>query len=206
MTGRTVTASHSRSGTARTGLRSWLRSLALGGAVGLAVGLVVGGTLGRVFMRLLFLARRENEGLETAFGAIIGDFTAGGTLFIALFGAEFGLLAGLGYVAVRRLLPPRLVLREVLFVTWVSLLLFGIVVRLNLEDFGLLPPTLGLALTGGAIVLTAAPIPPLIERAAPDRVRAPGTTARVVVALALAVALVFAVTAVVLAYQVEDLR
>jgi hypothetical protein len=190
---------------ARADLRWWLRSLAIGGAVGFAVGLVVGGTLGRLFMRLLFLARRESEGLETALGAIIGDFTAGGTFFIAVFGAGVGLGAGIVYVAVRRLLPHRLLWREALFVTWMSLLMFGIVVRMNLEDFGLLPPTLSLALTGGAIVLTAAPIPLVIERAAPDRLRTPTMASRVVVALALAVVLVYAVTAVVDAYQVEDL-
>lgn len=205
MTTRTLTARRSRPGGPRAAPRWWLKSLAIGGAVGLAVGLVVGGTLGRLFMRLLFLARRENEGLETAFGATIGDFTSGGTFFIAVFGAEFGLLVGVVYVALRGLLPPRLLWREALFVTWVSLLLFGIVVRLNLEDFGLLPPTLGLALTAGAIVLTAAPIPLLVERAAPDRTRTPGRASRVVVALALAVVLVFAVTAVTDAYQVEDL-
>jgi hypothetical protein len=190
---------------ARADLRWWLRSLAIGGAVGFAVGLVVGGTLGRLFMRLLFLARRESEGLETALGAIIGDFTAGGTFFIAVFGAGVGLGAGIVYVAVRRRLPHRLLWREALFVTWMSLLMFGIVVRMNLEDFGLLPPTLSLALTGGAIVLTAAPIPLVIERAAPDRLRTPTMASRVVVALALAVVLVYAVTAVVDAYQVEDL-
>lgn len=173
--------------------------------MGFAVGLVVGGTLGRLFMRLLFLARRESESLETALGATIGDFTAGGTFFIAVFGAGVGLGVGLIYVAVRRLLPHRLLWREALFVTWTSLLMFGIVVRMNLEDFGLLPPTLSLALTGGAIVLTAAPIPLVVERVAPDRLRTPTMASRVVVALALAVVLAFAVTAVVDAYQVGDL-
>jgi hypothetical protein len=185
-------------------LRWWLRSLAIGGAVGFAVGLVVGGTLGRVFMRLLFLARSESEGLQTAFGATIGELTAGGTFFIAVFGAGVGLLSGLLYVAFRWLLSARLAWREAVFVTWVTLLLLGIVVRQNLEDFGLLPSTLGLALTAGSIALTATPIPLLIERLAPDRVRRPGTPSRIVVGLALAVVLALAVSAVVDAYQVED--
>ncbi len=55
------------------------RSIGVGAGVGLAVGLVVGGTLGRVFMRLLFLAREDTLGFETAMGAIVGDFTGGGT-------------------------------------------------------------------------------------------------------------------------------
>lgn len=197
---------HSTPGRAPAALRWWLRSLAIGGAVGFAVGLVVGGTLGRVFMRLLFLARRESEGLETALGAVIGDFTAGGTFFIAVFGAGVGLGTGLLYVAVRRLLPQRLVWRQALFVTWISLLMFGIVVRMNLEDFGLLPPTLGLALTGGSIVLTAVPIPIAVEKVAPDRPRTHGTASQALIVLALALVLVYAVTAVVDAYQVEDLH
>jgi hypothetical protein len=184
-------------------LRWWVRSLLIGGAVGFGIGLVVGGTLGRVFMRLLFLARRESEGLETALGAIIGDFTAGGTFFIAVFGANMGLVAGLVYVAVRRLLPARLWRREAVFVIWLTLLLFGITVRQNLEDFGLLPVTLSLVLTAASIALTAIPIPLLVERFAPDRVHTPGTVSRVVVALALAIVLAFAATAVVDAYGVE---
>ena len=190
---------------ARGALRWWLRSFAIGGAVGLTVGFVVGGVLGRVFMRLLFVARRESEGFETALGAIVGDFTTGGTVFIAVFGGGIGLLTGLGYVVCRRLLPPRLLWREVLFVLLVSLLLFGIVVRQNLEDFGILPPTLALALTAGAIALTAVPIPLLIERLAPDRARSPGAVSRLVLAGAFVAVLVLAVRAAVDAYRVEDL-
>jgi hypothetical protein len=191
---------------ARGDLRWWLRSLAIGGAVGFAVGFVVGGALGRLFMRLLFVARSEAEGVETALGAIVGDFTFGGTFFIAAFGAGIGLLTGLVYVVSRLLLPAGLWWREVLFVIWVTALLLGITVRQNLEDFGILPPTLSLVLTTGAIALTALPIPLLVERLAPDRgSRAPGPAARAVVALALAAVLVFAATAVVDAYAVEDL-
>ena len=77
-------------------MRWWLRSLFVGAAVGLAVGFVVGGTLGRVFMRLLFLAHEDTLGFETAMGAIVGDFTAGGTTFIFIFGGAMGLVLGLG--------------------------------------------------------------------------------------------------------------
>jgi hypothetical protein len=149
---------------ARTGARWWLRSLAIGAGVGFGVGLVVGGTLGRVFMRLLFLAREDTAQLETAMGAIIGDLTASGTLAIAVFGAGAGMMLGLGYVAVRRLLPSRLWWREALFVLGATGFLLGFVVRTNLEDFGLLPVTLSLALTAGAIALTAIPVPLLVER------------------------------------------
>ena len=55
-------------------MRWWLRSLAAGAGAGLIVGIVIGGTLGRVFMRLVFLARRDTLGVETAMGAVIGEF------------------------------------------------------------------------------------------------------------------------------------
>ena len=97
-------------------MRTWLRNLAIGGGVGLAIGLAVGGTLGRIFMRLVFLAQEDTLGYETAMGAIIGDFTAGGTLFIGIFGAFMGLVLGVGYVLVRAWLPRGSWWREVAFV------------------------------------------------------------------------------------------
>jgi hypothetical protein len=187
---------------ARTGARWWLRSLAIGAGVGFGVGLVVGGTLGRVFMRLLFLAREDTAQLETAMGAIIGDLTASGTLAIAVFGAGAGMMLGLGYVAVRRLLPSRLWWREALFVLGATGFLLGFVVRTNLEDFGLLPVTLSLALTAGAIALTAIPVPLLVERFAPDRSRSFGAPGYAVVGVVMALVVVYAATAVVAAYDV----
>jgi hypothetical protein len=183
-------------------VRWWLRSLAIGAGVGLGVGLLVGGTLGRVFMRLLFLAREDTADLETAMGAIIGELTAAGTIAVGVFGALVGMTFGLGYVAVRRLLPPRLWWREALFVLGATGFLLGFVVRTNLEDFGLLPVTLSLALTGAAIALTAIPVPLLVERLAPDRSRSFGPPGYAVVGVVLALVVVYAATAVVAAYDV----
>jgi hypothetical protein len=109
-------------------VRWWLRSVAVGFAVGFGVGLVIGGTVGRVFMRLLFLAKEDTLGLETAMGAIVGEFT------------------------------------------------------------------------GISVALTAAPVPLLVERLAPDRKRSPGRVAQSVVVLGMTGFAVFAVTGVVLAY------
>lgn len=183
--------------------RWWLRSLAIGAGVGFGVGFLVGGTLGRVFMRLLFLAREDTSQLETAMGAIIGDLTASGTLGIAGFGAVAGMLLGIGYVAVRRLLPSRLWWREGLFVLGATGFLLGFVVRTNLEDFGILPVTLGLALTGGSIALTAIPVPLLVERFAPDRSRSFGTPGYAVVGAVMVLVVAYAAAAVVAAYGVE---
>jgi hypothetical protein len=184
-------------------VRWWSRSLAIGAGVGFGVGLVVGGTLGRVFMRLLFLARQDRSDLETAMGAIIGELTVGGTLAIAGFGAIAGMALGLAYVAVRGLLPGRLAWRTTLFVLGSTAFLLGIIVQTNLEDFGLLPVTLSLLLTAGSVALTALPVPPLVERFAPDRTRRPGPVAHAVVGFGMIAFLAFSAIAIAAAYAIE---
>jgi hypothetical protein len=180
-------------------VRFWLRSLAVGAAVGFVAGLVVGGTLGRVFMRLVFLAKEDTLGLETAMGAIIGDFTAGGTLFICIFGAVFGFLLGLAYVCVRTLMPSRW--RAGVFVVGASGLMLGQIIRGNREDFAILPVTLSLLMIVGSVAVTAIPVPLLVERYAPDRERSPGRAAQAIVALAIVAIATYAATGIATAYS-----
>lgn len=186
-------------------MRWWLRSLALGAGIGFAVGLIVGGLLGRAFMRVLALAEDDSLGFETAMGAIVGELTAAGTAFIAFFGAGIGLALGLAYSVVRTLLPSRLWVRELVFVTGASALLVGSILRDNREDFALLPVTLSVVLVAGSVALTAAPVPLLVERLAPDRGRRPGPAAYALVGVGLVAAGVYAVLGIVDAYSVEPL-
>jgi hypothetical protein len=181
-------------------VRWWLRSLASGGAVGFAVGLVVGGTLGRIFMRLLFLAREDALGVQTAMGAIIGEFTGPGTFAIYVFAAFFGVVLGLAYAVARTLLPSRTAVRTTLFTFGATAVMLGQIVRGNREDFSILPVTLSLVLIAGSVALTALPVPLLVERLAPDRERRPGRLAQGVVALGMTGIAAFAVTGVVIAY------
>lgn len=127
-------------------MRWWLRSLAIGAGVGLGCGFVIGGLLGRIYMRVLFLVEEDARGLRTAFGAIVGDFTAGGTAFIFVFGGYIGAGLGLAYVALRPLMPPGIYWRELLFVTGATAAMLPFIIRQNLEDFGFLPVTLSLVL------------------------------------------------------------
>ncbi len=60
--------------------------------------------------------------------------------------------------------------------------------------------TLSLVLVVGSVALTAAPVPFLVERFAPDRKRNPGRIAQSVVLLGMTGFAVFAVTGVVIAY------
>ena len=148
-------------------MRTWLRNLAIGAGVGLAVGLVIGGTVGRVFMRILFLAEEGNSGFETAMGAIIGDLTRGGTAFVYIFGAIAGAVLGLAYAAGRTLLPSGVRLRAIVFTVGTTAFMLGQIVRGNREDFAVLPVTLSL-LYRSSVAITAAPVPLLVERLAPD--------------------------------------
>ena len=181
-------------------MRWWLRNVAVCAAVGLGVGLVVGGTLGRIFMRLLFLAKEDTLGLETSMGAIIGEFTSGGTVFIYIFGAIIGVALGVAYAVARSLLPSGTRVRTLLFTLGATAFMLGQIVRSNREDFSVLPVTLSLVLIVGSVALTAVPLPILVERLAPDRDRRPGPLARGVVAVGLAGSGVFAVTGIAMAY------
>jgi hypothetical protein len=181
-------------------VRFWLRSLAVGAAVGLVVGFAVGGTLGRVCMRILFLARRDTLGLE-AMGGIVGELTAPGTLFVCVFGAALGLVIGLVYVLGRTLLPRRARWREWLFVAVASGSVFGLLVRVDRDDFRLFPVTLGLLLILASVVLTADPVPYLVERLAPDRERRPGPVAHGAVALGVTGAIAYAALGVFAVYS-----
>lgn len=183
-------------------MRWWLRSLAVGAAVGFSVGLVVGGALGRVFMRILFLAKEDTLGFETAMGAIIGDFTGGGTFFICLFGAFMGFLLGLAYACVRGLMPSQVWWRESLFVLGAGGLMLGVVIRGNRDDFAILPVTLSLLLIAVSVVITALPVPILVERFAPDRDRNPGPAGYAVVGVGVAAIAVYAILAIAAAYAV----
>ncbi|MGZ4393482.1 MAG: hypothetical protein ACXVRK_15400, partial [Gaiellaceae bacterium] len=181
-------------------MRWWLRSLAIGAVVGLAVGVVVGGSLGRVFMRLVFLAEKDALGFQTAMGATVGEVTGGGTAVIYVFGGIAGVALGLSYAIGRTLLPSGIRLRTIVFTLGTTAFMLGQIVRDNREDFAVLPVTLSLLLVVGSVALTAAPVPILIERLAPDRQRQPGRFANGLVALGMTGFAVFATTGIMIAY------
>ena len=181
-------------------MRWWLRNLAIGAAVGLAVGLVVGGTLGRIFMRILFLTRENALGVETAMGAIVGEFTGPGTAAIYTFGAIAGVALGVAYAVARTLLPGGAGARTIYFTLGTTAFMLGQIVRGNRADFSFLPVTLSLMLIVGSVALTAAPVPLLVERLAPDRERNPGLLANVTLWVGMTGFAAFAVTGIAMAY------
>src|SRR5262245_52511840 len=182
-------------------MRRWARAVGVGALAGLLVGVVIGGTVGRIFMRILFLAEESNRGFETAMGAVIGGLTSGGTAFIYIFGGFTGVLLGLAYAVGRALLPSRVAFRVAVFTLGTTAFMLGTIVRTNLEDFALLPVTLSLLLIVASVAVTAAPVPLLVERWAPDPDRTPGGAARAVAVLSIAGTLVFGISGIVLAYS-----
>ena len=180
-------------------MKGRLRAMGVGAGVGLVVGIVVGGTVGRIFMRILFLADDGNQGFETAMGAIIGEFTGGGTAAIYVFGGIAGVALGIAYAVGRALLPSGALLRTIVFTLGTTAFMLGEIVRDNREDFAFLPATLSLVLVAGSVALTAAPVPVLVERFAPDRERRPGRLAQGVVGLGLAAFGLFALTGIMIA-------
>ena len=186
-------------------MRWWLRSLAIGAAVGLAAGFVIGGLLGRIYMRVLFLVEEDTRGVETAFGAIVGELTADGTVFIFVFGGYIGAGFGLAYVALRPLMPSAFYVRELLFVVGATAAMLPLIIRQNLEDFSFLPVTLSLVLIGASVALAAIPVPLLTERFAPDRPRPARPLSYVVLGLGLTALIVAATLSVLDAYAVEPL-
>jgi hypothetical protein len=133
-------------------------------------------------------------------GAIVGEFTGGGTAVIYAFGAIAGVALGVAYAVGRVLLPSSTRLRTILFTVGTTAFMLGQIVRGNREDFAVLPVTLSLLLIVASVALTAVPVPMLVERFAPDGRRKPGRLAQSLVGIGMAGFALFAVTGIMIAY------
>lgn len=148
-----------------------LRSQATALGVGALVGLVVAGVGGRLAMRVVALADgREDFGLTTEGGNVVGDVTLGGTLFILLLGVAQGVLGALLYLALRRWLPVRPWLATVVFALFVLGLGLGQVINGNEADFVFVNTVVSLVAFGCVILVLGLVLPPLIERISPRRI------------------------------------
>ena len=91
-----------------------LRDIARGGISGAIVGIAVGGLGGRAVMRLAAILHPDAVGALTENGNRIGDITAGGTLFLVLFGLISCALAGVLWVIVSPWIPGHTGVRALL--------------------------------------------------------------------------------------------
>jgi L-asparagine transporter-like permease len=172
------------------------RSQATALGVGALVGLVVAGLGGRLAMRVVALADgREDFGLTTEGGNVVGDVTLGGTLFILLLGVAQGVLGALLYLALRRWLPVRPWLAAVVFALFVLGLGLGQVTNGNEADFVFVNAVVSLVAFGCVILVLGLVLPPLIERISPRRI-SPSLWGRGLVAAVVVLAVVFGAVSV----------
>lgn len=177
-------------------------AVALG--VGALLGLVVAGGGSRLAMRLVAIADdRQDFGRLTAGGDVVGDVTAEGTLFVLFAGLALGVVGALGYLAIRRWLPERPLLRGLAF----AVLILGIGMRMtvngNAEDFEFVNVTL--SVLSFAIVLAAYG---LLVPVTVDRLSPPTTSrwrvGRGAAAVVLLASVVLGALAVRHAYEIAD--
>lgn len=116
----------------------------LGGAIG---GLIAGGGGSRIAMRILAVANEHTTGVVVGGGNMVGEVTAGGTIFLIIIGTIIGGLGGLFYVLARRWLPAHRMARAVAFGILAFLVTGSVILDENSRDFRLFgPPSLALGL------------------------------------------------------------
>ena len=135
---------------------------------GLIAGFVAGGVGSRLAMRIMAMTSGAARGLETDFGATVGEITIGGTLFLLIAGSVLGMVGGIAYVAIRQLLPGS---------GWVKGLIFGMLllalagrflVSPGNRDFVILSPAgLAVGMFAALPVLYGLLLVPLQERLEP---------------------------------------
>ncbi len=135
---------------------------------GLIAGLIVGGVGSRVAMRVMAMTSPAAGGLETDFGATVGEITLGGTPFLLIAGSILGMVGGITDLAVGRLLPGRGSVKGLLFGA-VLLALAGrpLVVPDNPDFVILSPAELAVAMFVALPVLYGLVFVPLAERLEP---------------------------------------
>src|SRR3990172_13239772 len=85
------------------GVEPLMRSLAVGTLSGFVAGLIAGGIGSRIAMRIVAITAGDaDQGAITDAEATVGEITAGGTIFLAIFGGFIGTLGGYAYLALRR--------------------------------------------------------------------------------------------------------
>lgn len=145
------------------------RALATGMVPGLIAGLVAGGVGSRVAMRVMALTSAPAaRGLKTDFGATVGEITPGGTVFLLIAGSVLGMLGGIAYLAVRRLLPGRGWVRGLVFGTLLLALVGRLLISPDNPDFLILSPAgLAVAMFAALPILYGLMFVPLQRRLEP---------------------------------------
>ena len=185
-------------------MASRLRSPAVALAVGALVGVVVAGGGARLAMRLIALADdREDFGLATEGGDVVGEVTLEGTLFVLLTGLVLGIVGAFLYLALRGCLPERPVLRALMFA--LIILGFGLTATVNGNDADFVFVNTVVSIVSFAAVLLAygVLVPTLLDWLVP-RTASVSRWGRWVGALVLALSVVSGAVAVRDAFEIAE--
>jgi hypothetical protein len=147
-----------------------LRSSAVALGVGVTVGVVVAGGGARIAMRLIALADdREDFGLSTEGGDTVGEVTLEGTLFVLFTGLVLGAVGAFLYLALRRWLPERALLRSLSFA--LIILGFGLTATVNGNDadFEFVNTVVSILSFATVLLVYGMLVPTFIDRLVPRR-------------------------------------
>jgi len=181
-----------------------LRSSAVALGVGALVGFVVAGAGSRLAMRLIAVADdREDFGLPTEGGDMVGQVTLQGTLFVLFTGFAQGIVGAFLYLAMRRWLPERPLVRALCFA--VIILGFGLTATINgnAADFEFVNTVVSILSFAAVLLAYGMLVPILIDRLSPVTVFG-SRWGRGVVAALLLVSLVSGALAVRHAFEIAD--
>ena len=145
-----------------------LRSPAAALGVGAFLGLIVAGGGSRVAMRVIALADdREDFGLSTEGGDIIGEVTLEGTLFVLFTGLVLGIAGSFLYLGLRRWLPERPLFRAL----WFALITLGLgltaTINGNEADFVFVNTAVSIGAFACVLLVYGLLVPSLLDRLAP---------------------------------------
>lgn len=142
------------------------RLLGVGLLAGLVAGLVAGGLGSRVAMRIVALvAGHEHYGQITDAEETVGRITAGGTVFLLIAGAFFGVFGGFAYVIVQRWFPGRTIVKGVTFGVVLLIVVGTLVINGDNADFTrFVSPYLAVGLFAAIFVLFGLLVAVLVAR------------------------------------------
>jgi hypothetical protein len=181
-----------------------LRSPAAALAVGALLGLVVAGGGSRAAMRVIALADdREDFGLPTEGGDIVGEVTLEGTLVVLFTGVVLGIVGAFAYLALRRWLPERPLLRTLFFALIILGLGLTATINGNEADFEFVNTVVSILGFACVLLVYGMLVPTLLDRLAP-RTASASAWGRALAAAVLVVALVSGALAVRHAFEIAD--
>ena len=139
------------------------RAAWIGTVSGAGVGLLLG-VVNRLVMRIVALQNGPTD-IETDFGAKVLNFTAEGTVFLVIITMLVGVVPGMLYVGLRRLLPGRVLVGGLVFGLLLAAAFGTAIVDSRLRDFRLLGvPQVSAAMFLGMFVLFGLLVAPIASR------------------------------------------